>query len=326
MKYVILPDSARRELPFYLAMEEYVASRINEDVFFIWQVAPTVIFGRNQVVEREVNIDYCQRKGIKFFRRKSGGGCVYADYGNVMFSFVLGGDSAEASFQSFSSRIVEMLRRLGITAEATGRNDIFIDGRKVSGCAFYRLGDRGIVHGTMLYSTDIGNMAQAISPSPDKLKSKGVESVRSHITTISEHSPISLDGFIAHARKSICDDEMVLTARDIAEIERMATPYYAPEWIYGRNPRYSRVVERRIDGVGEFRVEIDVNHGRIAKVDMSGDYFQTGDVAGQLLGRLGGAVYSPAGVADALSGFDAGDVVSGLKTEEFVNLIFDNHE
>lgn len=326
MKYVILPDSVRRDLPFYLAMEEYVASRINEDVFFIWQVAPTVIFGRNQVVEREVNIDYCRRKGIKFFRRKSGGGCVYADYGNVMFSFVLGGDSAEASFQSFSSRIVEMLRALGITAEATGRNDIFIDGRKVSGCAFYRLGDRAIVHGTMLYSTDAGNMARAISPSPEKLKSKGVESVRSHITTISEHSPISLDGFIAHARKSICDDEMVLTALDIAEIERIATPYYAPGWIYGRNPRYSRVVERRIDGVGEFRVEVEVNHGRITKVDMSGDYFQTGDVAGQLLGRLGGVVYSPEGVADALSGFDAGDVVSGLKTEEFVNLIFDNHE
>ena len=89
MKYISLPDQHTRRLSFYLAMEEYVARHLSEpDCFFMWQVEPSVIFGRNQVMENEVNIDYCRANGIHIYRRKSGGGCVYADMDNVMLSLV----------------------------------------------------------------------------------------------------------------------------------------------------------------------------------------------------------------------------------------------
>lgn len=165
MKYVSLSDSTVRRLPFYLAMEEYVARRFDEEFFFMWQVDPTVIFGRNQLIEREVNIDYCRNNGIAVYRRKSGGGCVFADMSNIMFSYIVSSDDVVTTFSSYTERVAAMLRSLGLNAESTGRNDVLIDGRKVSGNAFYHIPGRSIVHGTMLYDTDLAHITQAISPS-----------------------------------------------------------------------------------------------------------------------------------------------------------------
>ena len=134
------------------------------DAFFIWQVEPSVIFGRNQLIENEVNIDYCRRNGVKMYRRKSGGGCVYADKSNMMLSFVTSSDYVCLTYNRYIMMVVEALRKIGIDAKANGRNDIMIDGRKVSGNAFYHIPGRSIVHGTMLYDTDMRNMTACITP------------------------------------------------------------------------------------------------------------------------------------------------------------------
>ena len=107
MKYISLPTNETRRLSFYLAMEEFVARRLDEsDAFFMWQVGPTVIFGRNQLIENEVNMEYCRAHGIDTFRRKSGGGCVYADWGNVMLSYVTKDDSVNLTFNRYLNLIV----------------------------------------------------------------------------------------------------------------------------------------------------------------------------------------------------------------------------
>ena len=179
MKYVALPTKEFQKLPFYLAMEEYVARHlVANDYFFMWQVKPTVIFGRNQLIDTEVDVEYCKLNDIEMYRRKSGGGCVYADLNNIMFSYITPISNVNFTFDRYMLMIEHMLRRLGINAKTTGRNDILIDGKKVSGNAFYRLPDRSIVHGTMLYDTDVEKMARSTTPSEAKLKSKGVESVR----------------------------------------------------------------------------------------------------------------------------------------------------
>ena len=141
MKYLSLPDPhATRILPFYLAMEEYAARIIGEDdIFFMWQVEPTVIFGRNQLIESEVNVDYCREHGIAFYRRRSGGGCVYADRDNIMFSYITRSDEVQTTFSAYTTAVAAMLRGLGLNATASDRNDVLIDGRKVSGNAFYHL-------------------------------------------------------------------------------------------------------------------------------------------------------------------------------------------
>ena len=156
MKFVTLPFTEVRRLSFYLAMEEYVARHISEpDCFFLWQVEPSVIFGRNQVAENEVNLDYCREHGIKVYRRKSGGGCVYADMDNLMLSFITDGDNVGFTFNRFVQMILLVLHKLGIDATGTTHNDIMIGDRKVCGTAFYQLPGRSVVHSTMLYDTNM---------------------------------------------------------------------------------------------------------------------------------------------------------------------------
>lgn len=226
MKYIALPDEKERRLSFYLAMEEWVARHLDEpDCFFMWQVAPTVIFGRNQVMENEVNVDYCKEKGIQMYRRKSGGGCVYADKGNVMLSYVCDGDNVGFTFNKFLNMVVLVLRRMGVEAACTSHNDVMIGDRKVCGTAFYHLPGRNIVHSTFLYDTEMENMLHAITPSKEKLQRKGVESVRQRITLLKDYTDMSLEEVKSLIRTTLCVGERVLTPSDVVEIEKLEEKY-----------------------------------------------------------------------------------------------------
>jgi lipoic acid synthetase/lipoate-protein ligase A len=226
MKYIALPDEKERRLSFYLAMEEWVARRLDEpECFFMWQVAPTVIFGRNQVMENEVNVDYCHEKSIQMFRRKSGGGCVYADKGNVMLSYVCDGDNVGFTFNKFINMLLLVLRRMDVEATSTSHNDVMIGERKVSGTAFYHLPGRNIVHSTFLYDTDMENMLHAITPSREKLQRKGVESVRQRITLLKDYTDMSLEEVKSLIRTTLCVGERVLTLSEVDEIERLEEKY-----------------------------------------------------------------------------------------------------
>ena len=187
MKHVILPDDVRRSLAFYLAMEEFVAREVEGEAFFVWRVEPTVIYGRNQVLENEVNLEYCREHGVDIVRRKSGGGCVYSDLGNIMVSYISRRGDVSEVFDRYMTALTEALRALGVPAEKSGRNDILVEGRKVSGNAFHQLPDRSIVHGTLLYSTDLEALTEAIRPPVEKLQRHGVESVRQRVLNLSEY-------------------------------------------------------------------------------------------------------------------------------------------
>lgn len=323
MKNLRLPDTATRPLPFYLAMEEYATRLIeDDDLFFMWQVEPTVIFGRNQMIDNEVNIDYCRSHGIAYYRRKSGGGCVFADMNNIMFSYITRSDDVSATFSRYTGAVVETLRALGLNASDTSRNDILIDGQKVSGNAFYHTAGFSIVHGTMLYDTDMTHITRAITPSRSKMQSKGVKSVASRITTIRQHCDISLADFKQHVLHTLCNGERILTGADIAEIETVAKPYFTPEFILGHNPRCTVARGGRIDGVGEIAVSLELNHNTITYVNLSGDYFQTGDVDSRLINRLKGTPFTREAVEAALSGVSLNRVIHNLDNEQFINLIF----
>jgi len=232
MKYVILPDQRVRRLSFYLAMEEYVARRLDvSDAFFMWQVEPSVIFGRNQVAENEVNMDYCREHHIRIYRRKSGGGCVYADMDNLMLSFVTDGDHVGYTYNRFVTMILLVLRKMGIAAVGTSHNDIMIGDRKVCGTAFYQLPGRSVVHSTMLYDTNMAHMLHAITPGMEKLQKKGIESVRQRITLLKDHTSLSLEDVKTLIRETLCDGELVLTAAQTAEIEVLEKTYLSKDFI-----------------------------------------------------------------------------------------------
>ena len=240
MKHIVLPDDKDRSLAFYLAMEEFVARKIEGEAFFVWRVAPTVIFGRNQVLENEVNLEYCKEKGVSIVQRKSGGGCVYSDKGNIMISYVSERGVVSEVFEKYLSELTECLRGLGLKAEKSGRNDILVDGRKVSGNAFHQHPDRSIVHGTLLYDTDMDALEIAIRPPVEKLERHGVASVRQRVVNIAEiaaqlaydaqnveiHPALkSVEALEKYIVEYFTEGEIHLSVEDVEHIEKMAQPY-----------------------------------------------------------------------------------------------------
>ncbi len=325
MKYFSLPETIGkgqpRRLSFYLAMEEYVARYVAEpECFFMWRVEPSVIFGRNQLIENEVNLNFCRKHGIQMYRRKSGGGCVYADMRNVMLSYISSGDQVGFTFNRYVSMVMMVLQRLGIDASASGRNDVMIGDRKVSGNAFYHMPGRCIVHGTVLYDTDMVNMVGAITPSDAKLLSKGVASVYQRVALLKDYTDLSLEEFIQHVRQTLCNGELVLSLRQVAEIEEMEQEYLSDEFIYGKNPRYTIVRRRRIERVGELEARIEVKNGIIKSVNLMGDYFLMGDLDEGLLKKLRGVPLEYEALRRALPD-RIDDIIMNLMTEDFVLLL-----
>lgn len=235
MRYISLPDDNQRRLVFYLAMEEYVADVLGEG-FFLWQVPPTVIFGRNQDMEAEVNLPYCREHGIQYYRRKSGGGCVYSDYGNVMISYVVPSGGVRDVFKEYLDMLCSALAGLGMNAVSSSNNDVLVGDRKVSGNAFFVHPSASIVHGTLLYDADFNELSKAITPSREKLESHGVKSVRQRVANLKDLGiGVDIRGLKASLKAAFTDSEYVLCPSDIVAIEKIEATYLDPAFIVGKN-------------------------------------------------------------------------------------------
>lgn len=323
MHYISLPFEEIQRLSFYLAQEEYIARyRKEDDCFFMWQVEPSVIFGRNQLIENEVNLAYCKEHNIQTYRRKSGGGCVYADKKNIMFSYINTGNSVSFTFDKYIRLVTHTLKKLGLDANTSGRNDILIGNKKVSGNAFYHLPGRNIVHGTMLYDTDMQNMIGSITPSDKKLISKGVKSVRQHITLLKDHIDIDIETFKMYVRTHLCDSEIQLTTEEVQIIREIEKEYLSPEFIYGNNPRHSVIKRKRIEGCGEFEVQIELKNNIIKSVNIMGDYFLVGDLDNSLLPLLYETPYTIDSVSDALKNIQIENYIHNLNKEQLLTILF----
>lgn len=331
MILVTFPPSDRR-LVWYLSLEEYLAGRIRSilpegerELFFLWRVPPTVIFGRNQVMEAEVNLDYCRSNGIELYRRKSGGGCVYSDMGNVMYSYVSDGVDVESIFSGVIGRLSEVLRSLGVDAVPSGRNDILVGGRKVSGNAFFLLPGSSIVHGTLLFDSDIDEMERAITPSGAKIFAKGVSSVRQHVANLSEFLPgMTVDAFIGHVRDSLASGTYALSEEDIRSVDRIEASYLDPAFIEGKSRRYLRERTFRCEGAGDVTVSLAVSEGEVRAVSLTGDFFACGekDPSEALESRLLGVEDREDAVQSALDGFILENYVRGLGTSTLITQLY----
>ena len=237
-----IPAPAGKRLVWYLSMEEYLAQHAAEDMFFTWVVPPTVIFGRHQVMENEVNLDYCRAHGVQTYRRKSGGGCVYSDRGNLMLSYITPDTHSEQVFQSYLDWVADGLKALGFAAAKSEHNDVLIGDRKVSGNACYALPTGTIVHGTMLYDVDFQALQQAITPSREKLAKHGVQSVRQRVVNLKalaqesgvEQPALSdIDALADYFASRFCTTSRTLTKEEIAAINEIEQTYLDPAFIRG---------------------------------------------------------------------------------------------
>ena len=234
MDYISLPDEQTRPLSFYLAMEEYVAE-VYGSGFFVWQVDPTVIIGRNQDLETEVNLPFCREHAVRVVRRKSGGGCVYADKGNLMVSFITPERGVDSVFPAFMRRLSSVLQSLGANAFVSGHNDVLVGGRKVSGSAFFVHPSSSIVHCTLMHSVDLDMLQNAITPPAAKLARHSVQSVRQRVANLTEFLPKLETGALKDAlRAAFCSGERPLSAAELEAIEELEKSYDDPSFILGK--------------------------------------------------------------------------------------------
>ena len=238
----------------------------------------------------------------------------------AMAAVVAGEENVGFTFNRYINMVALVLARLGVDARTSGRNDILIGDRKVSGNAFYRLPGRSIVHGTMLYDTDMENMVGSITPTGEKLLSKGVESVRQRIALLKDYVDIDIEEFKRFVRENLCDGVMTLTKDDVMAIETLEKEYLSPEFIYGNNPRYTVVRRRRIEGVGEIEARVELKNGVIKGLNLVGDYLLTGDLDGDVVSRLRNVPLTREAVMAALPG-RMEDVIMNLSRDQLASLL-----
>ena len=272
-----------------LAIEEYVLRTMDtdKDSFLLFYInAPSIIIGKNQNTIEEIDTDYVDANGIKVVRRLSGGGAVYHDLGNLNFSFITkdDGDSFR-NFKKFTEPVVEALARMGVKAELLGRNDILVEGRKISGNAQFSTNGRMFSHGTLMFDTAIDEVVSALKVRKDKIESKGIKSIRSRVANISEflEEPMTIEQFRLEVLKSIFEGEenikyVELTEDDWANIHELSKERYANwDWNYGKSPKFNMQHSHRFP-VGGIDVRLQVNKGIIEDVNIFGDFFGVGEV------------------------------------------------
>lgn len=323
MKRIHIPEMPpETTLPFYLAVEEWVAKNLPRgEYFFAWQVDPTVICGRHQDIPLEVDLDFARLQNIYVCRRKSGGGAVYADRNNVMFSYITPAEATQTSFDKYTGLICRMLASLGIAAHPTGRNDIAVRDRKVAGNAFLKLPGKSIVHGTMLFDADFDTMGRVLTPSRAKRMSKGVVSVPSRVTTLrAEGLQINCNEFIRYAVDFLCDGgEYYLTENDITEIKEIQKTYSEIKMDEFSTPGHSSCY---LDGVGEIAVNIETDSQNMIKsVRLCGDFFPLTDVEKELNVLLVGILYDKDSIEDAIDSIEIEKKIEGLTQEKFKQLL-----
>ena len=325
MKYILLPKpDTIHQLPFYFAIEEYVARHYTDDDYFMgWRVNPTVMLGRNQLIDNEVNTDYCKEHKIDIFRRKSGGGCIYADKGCIQFSYISRAVNANEAFAAYMQRMADLLKGLKIDAQLSGRNDILIDGTKVSGCAFYQLSNRSVLHNSLLFDTQLDHLSNALTPAKEKLQSKGVASVRQRVTNVATYTQLDILAFMDYVRQEMCGTEVLeLTEEDMKEVAEIEKELSSDDFVYGKNPKYSLIRKHRFEGIGTLEAHIELKNNIIGSINMVGDYFLLGDIDHDFLNLLKGCEFTREAVEEILQSIDLSTIIRGLKLRQFLRLLF----
>ena len=315
--------------PYYnMAFDEYCLESlsIDEPVFFLWQNRPAVIVGFNQEVNTEVNLDYLKGNGIDLVRRVTGGGAVYHDLGNLNYTIVGRSEDLERDYPEYASIMAKALQSLGVPATLSGRNDILVEGRKVSGFAKRVCKNRLMVHGTLMYNVDVDVLTKVLNPSNTKLQSKGIASVRSRVANLCEYLPNipdiqtfskQLEEILSHHYQ---DTEYQLSEEDLANIQLLTDQKFATwEWNYGRSPKATLTHSARL-ACGTVEIHLTLAENRISSCRFGGDFL--GNLpATDLESALIEVIYNTENIQKRLSSFTISDYFDGVAMEELIKLI-----
>lgn len=315
MKYLIQPST---DPYFNMSFDEYCLEHYpcDEPFFYLWRNRPAVIIGLNQNAYSEVNLEYLKAHDIALARRVTGGGAVYHDLQNMNYTFIGQGVTPEP--------FVEALRRLGVPAELTGRNDIFVEGRKVSGYARRVWHEREIVHGTMMYDVDMVTLTQALNVSGSKMEAKGIASVRSRVANLKDYFPQfpSLDA-LQHNLQNILaagDSPMEFSEDQIKEVQKISDEKFSTwEWIYGHSHEAEFTKSAKF-ACGTVELTLELDRGVIVKAEFGGDFLGDMPVEG-LSEALKGLKYEKDEILAVLRREGAGRYFRDTTPEQITSLI-----
>lgn len=314
--------------PHYnMSFDEYCLERFPSDdtVFYLWQNSPSVIIGLSQNVYAEVNLPYLEANGIILARRVTGGGAVYHDLQNLNYTIVGRSNDLDRDYPGYMHMMLEALRSLGVPAEINGRNDITVDGRKVSGYAKRVYKDRLMVHGTLMYDVDIERLTAALAVPGSKLEAAGIASVRSRVANLKDYLPqFSGIGEFKDALERILsrdytDPQVFLTPGQEEDIRRICNDKFSTwEWNFGHSPKAQFMKTLKLP-CGTVGISCSIVHGRIAGAVFSGDFIGSLPAEG-IAAALEGCRFERAAALEALQGLDVGRCFDGTSAEDLADL------
>lgn len=315
---------------FNIALEEFILKKslkTGETYVILYINDPAIIIGKHQNTIEEVNREYVKENNIYVVRRMSGGGAVYHDEGNLNFSYILKAGKEEVNnFQKFTQPVIKALDKMGIQAKLSGRNDLTIDGKKFSGNAQYYQKNRLLHHGTLLFNSQMSNLANSLNVKAEKIQSKGIKSVRSRVTNIIDYleEKRSIEEFKELLIKYLFEDEEVqeyhLTEEDLAAVEQLVKEKYSTwQWNWGESPAFDLERSKRFP-IGLIDVRLNVKEGYITHCKIFGDFFGSGNVE-DIENILTGTKYKEEDITEALKKIPIEQYFGKITLEEFLTCI-----
>lgn len=305
------------------AIEEYFLKETDEEIISLWQHDKTVLLGRNQDVYTEVDVDFCKENGLNIVRRLSGGGTIYCDVNNMQYSFIGQHEdkSTQELFEQYAEPIVQALRKIGIDAAFTGRNDIVVDGKKISGNAQYRYKHRILHHGTLLFDIDTKMLQGAIRTREEKYKGKGVPSVVSRIGTLSQMTDMDIHAFMDYIigeLKEYVGTDKVIEVDDalLTKVEPYITRFRDSNWNFGHKAEQAvQTVIKHPFGLMDYRLTFE--EGKIYQACICGDYFSEADCK-ELEKELVGCLMDEESLKERLKEIPVSKYISGMEKEQLI--------
>lgn len=319
-------ESKNKSGTYNLVLERFLVENYCEDIFILWTNNLGIYVGKNQNTFEEIDVDFINENDLEVFRRLSGGGTIFHDEFTVYYSFITKNKSnVKDNFTHYNNVIVDFLNSINVSATLSGRNDVLVDSKKISGSAEYYYKDILVHHGSLLFNTDVPFLAKALTPNKKKFISKAVNSVKARVDNITNYTELSIEEFkielVRYIMKRFSGYKKEISSHEDIETKKMICSVYGSfEWNYGKSPKFSYVKEDKYV-YGIVKLELDIKNGLIENVKITGDFFSELDIS-ELEESLIGCKYSLEDVLGRLGSLELAKYIVGANVDDLINLMW----
>ena len=310
---------------FNLASEEYLLKFFKEDVFLLYRNRPSIVVGKHQNTLAEINLTFVKEKEMMVARRISGGGTVFHDLGNINFAMISSGREGElVNYRKFTLPVVEAMGEMGLDVKLGKRNELLLGDLKISGTASHVFKQRVLHHGTLLFSSEMGDLSAALKVQTGSFKDRAVKSIPSKVINIRDHLVDKMDisdfqnRIIGHILNSMdTASNYSYTDHDLKEIKKLRDSKFSTwEWNFGYSPKYQFNKNLKSES-GNIELHMNVDKGIIQEVNIEGDFMSIKDIH-ILEELLVGTIHDPETLRLRLYGIQVADYIAGLENEELL--------